>query len=46
MLMSGSKLVDMNRPGMGTTKEIWGAQASLTPLTVPVRYSNGQLPAY
>ncbi len=45
-LLLSAKLVDMNRPGMGTTKEIWGAQASLTPLTVPVRYSNGQLPAY
>ncbi len=45
-LLLSTKLVDLNRPGMGTTEEIWGAQANLTPLTVPVRYSNGQLPAY
>ena len=45
MLLS-AKLVDQNRPGMGTTDEIWSAQANLTPMTVPVRYSNGQLPAY
>lgn len=45
-LLLSAKIVEMNRPGMGTTSEIWGAQANLTPLTVPVRYSNGQLPAY
>lgn len=45
-LLLSAKLVDMNRPGMGKTQQIWDAQANLTPLTVPVRYSNGQLPAY
>lgn len=45
-LLLSAKLVDMNRPGLGTTDKIWSAQANLTPLTVPVRYSNGQLPAY
>ena len=45
-LLLSAKLVDLNRPGIGTTSDIWSAQANLTPLTVPVRYSNGQLPAY
>ncbi|MDP4205652.1 MAG: SusC/RagA family TonB-linked outer membrane protein, partial [Bacteroidota bacterium] len=45
-LLLSAKLVDQNRPGMGTTDQIWSAQANLTPLTVPVVYSNGQLPAY
>lgn len=45
-LLLSAKLVDLNRPGMGTTDKIWDAQANLTPLTVPIRYSNGQLPAY
>lgn len=39
-------IVNMNRPGIGNTQSIWDAQANLTPLTVPIRYSNGQLPAY
>jgi TonB-linked SusC/RagA family outer membrane protein len=41
-----ANLVDNTRPGFGTTDNIWSAQANLTPMTVPVRYSNGQLPAY
>ena len=45
-LLLSAKLIDENRPGIGTTGSIWAAQANLTPLTVPVRYSNGQLPAY
>lgn len=45
-LLISAKLVDMNRPGIGTTSVIWDAQANLTPLTVPIKYSNGQLPAY
>lgn len=45
-LLLSVALVDMNRPGMGTTSQIWEAQANLTPMTVPVRYSNGLLPAY
>lgn len=36
----------LNRPGIGSTSEIWDAQANLNPLTVPIKYSNGQLPAY
>lgn len=39
-------ITTMNRPGIGSTSEIWAAQANLNPLTVPLRYSNGQLPAY
>lgn len=39
-------VVDMNRPGIGTTDSIWEAQAALTPLAVPVRYSTGHAPAY
>ena len=45
-LLLSAKLIDLNRPGIGTTSSIWAAQANFTPLTVPVRYSNGQLPAY
>ncbi|MDR1414217.1 MAG: TonB-dependent receptor [Odoribacteraceae bacterium] len=45
-LLLSAKLVDMNRPGLGTTTSIWNAQANITPLTVPVIYSNGQFPSY
>ena len=34
-------------PGFGDDNSaLWGAQANLTPVTVPVIYSNGALPAY
>lgn len=39
-------IVNMNRPGIGSTSAIWDASANLNPLAVPIRYSNGQLPAY
>lgn len=39
-------IINMNRPGIGSTNQIWAAQANLNPLMVPIRYSNGQLPAY
>lgn len=40
-------IVKQNSPGYGDNNNaLWTAQANLTPLTVPVRYSNGQLPAY
>jgi TonB-linked SusC/RagA family outer membrane protein len=45
-LLLSAKLVDMNRPGIGTTSNIWEACANLTPLTVPIQYSNGQYPSY
>ncbi len=39
-------ITNQNRPGVGSTEYIWESQANLTPLTVPVRYSTGELPAY
>lgn len=40
-------IVERNSPGFGDDNNaLWGAQANLTPLTVPVRYTNGLLPAY
>lgn len=39
-------IVNMNHPGIGSTSSIWEAQANLNPMRVPLRYSNGQLPAY
>ncbi|MCY4778551.1 TonB-dependent receptor [Sphingobacterium sp. UT-1RO-CII-1] len=45
-LTLSAKLIDMNRPGIGTTSQIWAAQSNLTPLSVPVVFSNGMLPAY
>ena len=36
-----------NAPGTGSSnKYLWESQANLPPTVVPVRYSNGQLPAY
>lgn len=35
-----------NEPGMANTDLLWGAQAALTPLTIPTKYSTGHLPAY
>jgi TonB-linked SusC/RagA family outer membrane protein len=45
-LLLSARLVDMNRPGIGSTDAIWAACANLTPLTVPVKYSNGLPPSY
>lgn len=40
-------LTSQSLPGQGaTTKALWNAQAMLTPLTIPVRYSTGQIPTY
>lgn len=40
-------IVDQQAPGFGDNNDaLWAAQAYLTPLTVPTRYSNGMLPAY
>lgn len=40
-------IVEQRSPGFGDNNNaLWAAQANLTPLTVPVRYSNGMLPAY
>ncbi len=35
-----------NLPGDMNTSKLWRAQAQLTPLTVPTRFSNGNLPVY
>lgn len=45
-LTLSTDIVNMNRPGIGSTSNIWSAQANLNPLTVPLRYSNGRFPAY
>ncbi len=34
-----------NNPGIASTDYIWWAQSGLNPLLLPVKYSNGQLPA-
>lgn len=41
-----TNIIDMNRPGIGTTSQIWEAQANMNPLNVPKIYTNGQFPAY
>lgn len=33
-------------PGNANTDNLWSAQANLTPLTIPTKYSTGELPAY
>ena len=46
-LLMDATLTNRNAPGFANnTDAIWGAQANLTPLTVPTRFSNGELPAY
>lgn len=35
-----------NEPGMANTNLLWAAQSILTPLTIPTKFSTGQLPAY
>ena len=45
-LLLSAKLVDQNRPGLSSTSQIWNAVSSITPLTVPVMYSNGMFPSY
>lgn len=38
---------DQNYPGYGNSStELWQACANLTPVTVPLRYSSGEYPAY
>ncbi len=40
-------LVNQNSPGYGDNSDaLWQAQANLTPVTVPLVYSTGQLPTY
>ncbi|MDR0560357.1 MAG: TonB-dependent receptor [Prevotellaceae bacterium] len=33
-------------PGVANTDALWNAQSQLTPLTIPTKYSTGQLPAF
>ena len=33
-------------PGISSTNYLWQAQATLTPLTIPLTYSTGEIPAY
>ena len=40
-------LIDQNSPGYGDNNNaLWSAQANLTPVTLPVRYSTGELSSY
>src|SRR5690606_11134693 len=40
-------LVNQNYHGFGNDSEaLWSAQANITPVTVPIVFSGGQLPAY
>jgi TonB-linked SusC/RagA family outer membrane protein len=40
-------IVTQNYPGYGNSSQsLWDAQANLTPVTVPIVYTSGQLPAY
>lgn len=34
------------QPGAATTDYLWQAQAMLTPLTIPLKYSTGEIPSY
>ena len=40
-------ITEQTYPGYGNSSQsLWDAQANLTPVTVPIVYSSGQLPAY
>lgn len=40
-------MVNQNYPGFGnSSKDLWNAQANITPVTTPIVFSTGQLPAY
>lgn len=41
----GGYVSDRNFPGIGSS-DIWGSLANLTPITVPVRYSSGEMASY
>lgn len=43
---SDGYLTIQKQPGVANTNSLWNAQSQLTPLTIPTKYSNGQLPAY
>jgi len=40
-------MVNQNYPGYGnSSQDLWNAQANITPVTTPITFSNGLLPAY
>lgn len=39
-------LTNQNKPGAASTDHIWNSLAALTPITVPIMYSNGLIPTY
>jgi len=40
-------MINQNYPGFGNSSQsLWDAQANITPVTVPIVFSTGQLPAY
>jgi len=40
-------MINQNYPGYGNSSQsLWDAQANITPVTVPIVYSTGQLPTY
>ena len=39
-------IVDNDGPGLSDNNTLWSAQANLTPVTMPVKYSNGQLSSF
>jgi len=40
-------LVTQNYPGFGDSSQaLWDAQANMTPVTVPIMFSTGEVPAY
>lgn len=43
-LGSDGFLSQLKQPGVANTDYIWGAQSRLTPLSIPMKYSNGLLP--
>lgn len=45
MMGVGGWIVNQNKPG-SNSDAIWTSMAGLTPLTVPVVYSNGLFPTY
>ncbi|MDR2472966.1 MAG: TonB-dependent receptor [Tannerella sp.] len=45
-LLLAAKMVDQDYPGIGSTSTIWNAVSNITPMTVPVIYSNGLFPSF
>lgn len=39
-------ITSTSAPGMANTDYLWAAQSKLTPLTIPLQYSTGHIPAY